>query len=288
MITVPPSPGAPPESERSVEGPALKTFVLLLAAGYGTRLRSVSGGLPKSLVPLDTQGKTAMDFLQENFASVPHEGVILFRRREEKDVFATVVSAHGCLEEDRVGEEATGEAIHRIMGKYGRDARYIVSSQDIHFSRSDFSSFARGASSGATQWGVFNGCALMEPYHGLFLDTASGAVLGDRKFHPEVESAHAVETVTKGALHIVEPESYGDAYLRLRKESKKEDHDFYWDVLPFMERMNYLRWKKGTGSVLQGVRFREPIFDFGTPERLSHLRSLLSSPSAYVDPDARL
>jgi len=287
MINIPSSCGDAPERGRSPEEPAPKMFVLLLAAGYGTRLRSVSGGLPKSMVPLNAEGKTAMDFLQENFASVPHDGVIIFRRKEEEEIFAPVVRAHACAEEDRLGEEATGEAIHRIMGKYGRDARYIVSSQDIHFSRSDFERFAR-QKRGAVQWGVFGETPLMDAYHGLFLDPETDAVIGDRKFHPDVEAEHAVDTVTKGALHIVEPGAYGDAYGRLRKESKKEDHDFYWDVMPFMERMNYLRWKKGAASILQGVRFREPIFDFGTPERLSHLRSVLSSPGFHAAPDARL
>lgn len=257
-----------------------KTHIVILAAGFGTRLRAVSGGLPKGLVAVrPSDNARGLDLMQECFDSIPYDEIILYRRDDERDAFRSVIDRYGYAE--CAAAESTEKGIMKVMEKFGHEYRYIVCAQDIHCEPQDFARFVRESSlRHAIHWGVFRDEPSMSDYDGLIVDSATKAVIGDA-----AEESPREATYIKGALHSVPPDIYREYVSDRLVGRDSNDGDFYWDALPFIRRSNRQRVEGGLPSVLNAVPFHRPIFDYGTPERLRLLRQRLS-PSSHVGPDA--
>ena len=97
---------------------------------------------------------------------------------------------------------------------------------------------------------------LMESYSGL--DVVDGAIIGrlDKSF-------------IRSPIMIVDPE------ILRQFVSKNGGEDFYYKIIPKMEKENYLRIKRGEKSILDVFELKVPIVDYGTSERLQFLRDNL-------------
>ena len=253
-----------------------KNIIVLLAAGYGTRLKAVTGGLPKSLLVIDEAQQTkGIDVLQKAFDAIPHDSVVLYLREEERLLFSAYSECGEYTEELRMGEEQTGTALHRIIEKFGHEYRYLVLSQDIYFDEDDWKSFEASAMKDAIQWAVFDYVPMMKEYYGLVVENGTNAVVGDVGLDSYFTHSAVTRLATKGAIHAVDPDVYEDVYNHFLRLRTKRENDWYWDVLPFIEKMNHRRVRKGQPSILQATWFKQPIFDYGTPERLTYLRNTL-------------
>ncbi len=250
-----------------------KTHIVILAAGFGTRLRSVSQGLPKGLVPVRfPDNARGLDLMQECFESVPHDKIILYRRDDERDAFRDVINRYGYAE-CRAAEN-TERGISKIMGEFGQEYRYIVCAQDIHCFPEDFAAFARQSSlSHAIHWGVFRDEPAMSDYDGLLVDPLTLGIIGD--VSGNIGSLH---TYIKGAIHSLIPEIYRRFVDERWRAEGSAGGDFYWDTLPFIRKQNERLFGTGMPPVLRAIPFRRPIFDYGTPDRLNLLRQRLSPP----------
>lgn len=117
----------------------------------------------------------------------------------------------------------------------------------------------------------------MERYFGLKV-RRDGAVVYDTKLTPEgnfLDDGN-LRTVTKGGAIVIDPKLLIKTMDQLTKtKNMNKQIDIYWDVIPFLEKLNWERLKDGKSSLLYAVIGDDPIMDMGTPERLSSVRKYL-------------
>lgn len=117
----------------------------------------------------------------------------------------------------------------------------------------------------------------MSRYYGLKI-RSDGAVVYDTKLTPEGKFLDDgnLTTVTKGGAILIDPNLLLNTMNQLNQTNNKDKElDIFWDVIPFLERINWKRLKDGKESLLNAVVGKDPVMDMGTPERLSIVRKYL-------------
>ena len=249
-------------------------MAVLLAGGLGSRLAPVSNGLPKGLVTIDSEGEV------HGFEHARR----LFKRLSIKDVAITTHpdieyfnelaknSSYTVLHHPR---EGNAKAVEMAFNDLGMDRQYLVLSIDTYVSAKDIAKLIKAHRPGTITWGVApeRPGMLMESYGGLIVDNKM-RVLGDttQPFWGKVVPA-GCQLRVKGAVQIIDPKLYLKSLADYRSSNENVPLlDLYWQIMPYIERVNRDRILSGKSSIMNAVLFDDDLLDYGTPERLELTR----------------
>lgn len=118
-----------------------------------------------------------------------------------------------------------------------------------------------------------------DKYNGLKVRN-DGAVVYDTKLTPEGKFLDdgTLKTVTKGGAILIDPKLFINTLNQLENlKSSDNQVDIFWDVIPFLEKLNWKNLSNGIPSLINAVIGNEPIMDIGTPETLSDVRKYLKN-----------
>lgn len=254
----------------------LKTIIL--AGGRGKRLESITDGkIPKCFVTIDQFSEVkGIDhlhkiFIENNLTDVVFSADYYYSQYEEyiKDKPYSML-----LQKENVGN---GGAVEQAIEEFGYKFQYLVISPDTFFSSKDLNTLIKNHKIGTISWAVSEKETLiMDSYFGLVVNKSDNYILGDKKlkYWKDWKIENCQEYV-KGAINIIDPYVYMDSMSIFKRLSKKSyPIDLYWDILPLIEERNRRRVVSNRQSFLQATIFKEPIIDYGIPERLDFTRKI--------------
>lgn len=118
----------------------------------------------------------------------------------------------------------------------------------------------------------------MDRYNGLKV-REDGAVIYDSKVTSDGSylDTGGLKTVTKAGAIIVDPNLLVNTISSIESTRKTVGEiDIFWDVIPFLERINWQRLDKGESSLINAVIGTDPVMDIGTPDRLKMVKKYLN------------
>lgn len=247
----------------------LKT--IMLSGGKGVRLGPITKEkIPKCFVPINSsltiKGIDYLDniFKKNNITDVVFSANFYYSQYEE---YIKNTSYSMLYQGDFAGN---GGAVEEAIEKFGDSFQYLVISPDTFFNSNDLNNLIKNHKPGTISWGVGKEIQLMDSYFGLIVDKSTKAILGDTKLNWWKNwNLDGSEQYVKGAINIIDPIIFTESISIFKKLCKKNyPIDLYWDILPLIEERNRRRILKGQDSFLQAIIFKNPIIDYGTPERL--------------------
>lgn len=258
-------------------------MVQILAGGRGINLlEETKGQIPKSLVKV-TKDQTIMDIVVEK---VKKKGFsrIVYSLGLSNGCFGVEIYKH--LIQKGYGSECVFEHYTagnaRSIQKLAEltDCKYpiFVICSDMLLPWDAMKNVVLSHKQGSFTWLTSsNFTEEMSRYYGLKIRN-DGAVVYDTKLTPEGKFLDdgKLTTVTKGGAILIDPHLLLDTMHQLNQTNNvNKELDIFWDVIPFLERINWNRLKDGKESLLNAVVGKDPVMDMGTPERLSTVRKYL-------------
>lgn len=259
--------------------------VQILAGGKGINLLDVTQGkIPKSLVKV-TENETILDLvinktLQSGFSRV------VYSLSLSDGCFGVDIYKH--LIDKRYGTECIfeyyGAGNAKSVQKLAEltDCKYpiLVLCSDMLLPWNAMKNIIATHKHGTFTWltsSIQNKSS--EKYYGLKVRD-DGAVIYDEKLTPEGKflDSGKLKTVTKAGAILVDPELFTATMRQIEQSSSTNNQiDIFWDVIPFLERINFKRLSQNEPSIINAVIGNEPIMDIGTPRTLSDVRKYLKN-----------
>lgn len=258
-------------------------MVQILAGGRGINLlEETKGQIPKSLVKV-AKDQTIMDIVvekvkEEGFSRIVYSlglsdgcfGVEIYKHLIQKGYGAECVFEHYTA-----GNARSIQKLAELT-----DCKYpiFVICSDMLLPWDAMKNVVSSHKQGSFTWLTSSSFTEeMSRYYGLKIRN-DGSVVYDTKLTPEGKFLDDgnLTTVTKGGAILIDPHLLLDTMCQLNQTNNvNKELDIFWDVIPFLERINWNRLKDGKESLLNAVVGKDPVMDMGTPERLSTVRKYL-------------
>lgn len=252
-----------------------ETKVIVMAGGNGTRLSPVTHDeIPKDAVQVIARGNvrgieiTARALQANRLTNVTYSANHFLDFYREALPDATKLR----WQEPTIGH---GTDLHDIIQEQGTDAQYLIIPTDVYYTGYDVNRLLAEHQTGTITYGV-NKTSYREMEDNRVLVTDGNAVVGNTLVPYNNADAQLPRVVTSGIM-VVDPVVYEEAYKRFTHQKRSTGKiDLYRDVNGFHAEHNRWRLLAGKPSQFNAVELPTKVVDYGTPERLRLIRSLIT------------
>lgn len=257
----------------------------ILAGGKGTRLlKETKGLIPKSLVKV-TEKDTIIDIVIDETKKQGLNRIVYTLGLTDGcfgiDIYKHIIQKCGAIE-CLFENYGSGNAISIQRLAKATDCMYplFVLCSDMLLPWDVMKKAATIHQKGTFTWVTSSTYVPeMNKYFGLKV-RSDGTVVYDTRVTPEGKYLDdgSLISVTKGGALIVDPYLLINVVDNLKKTSdSNKEIDIFWDVMPYLERLNWKRLSNGEPSIINTVIGKDPVMDIGTPEGLYVVREYLKN-----------